>query len=343
MKLKKKFITFLFLLTLVVTLPVNSSSSTAIIQVTPTEIYAYLDDSFHITINIIDVTNLNNLQIAITFNPTILQCKNVIIPSNNIFGSDIFISESIIDNNKGLVVKCIGYLGSQNVNGSGILMQIEFQTIGLGESHLNFTYMDSQEPNFNKTFLCDPNNNSIPFNAINGIVKASPENSNLMLNSFNVAKNGQIYTIAIYSNSTITAFSYNETTDCIFFDVTGADGTIGTCCIVIPLGLINAVHFTVRLDNVPISSLLFQNGTHSLISLNYTHSTKGILIIPITSNGDINGDGKVDIIDVAIVAKAFGSYPGDDRWNPIADINYDEKIDIWDVAFVSKRFGTIYI
>jgi len=55
--------------------------------------------------------------------------------------------------------------------------------------------------------------------------------------------------------------------------------------------------------------------------------------------GDINGDGKVDIKDVAVVAAAFGSYPGHDRWNPEADLNNDEKVDIKDVAMVASNFG----
>jgi len=55
---------------------------------------------------------------------------------------------------------------------------------------------------------------------------------------------------------------------------------------------------------------------------------------------DVNGDGKVDIADVAMVSAAFGSYPGHPRWNPAADINRDGKVDIADVAIVSSKFGT---
>jgi len=58
--------------------------------------------------------------------------------------------------------------------------------------------------------------------------------------------------------------------------------------------------------------------------------------------GDINRDGKVDIEDVAIAAKAFGSHPGHPRWNPVADQNEDGKIDIRDIALVAKNFGKTY-
>jgi len=57
---------------------------------------------------------------------------------------------------------------------------------------------------------------------------------------------------------------------------------------------------------------------------------------------DINGDGKIDIKDIAQVAKAFGSYPGHPRWNPMLDFNSDEKIDIKDIATSAMIFGTAY-
>ena len=55
--------------------------------------------------------------------------------------------------------------------------------------------------------------------------------------------------------------------------------------------------------------------------------------------GDINGDGIVDVFDFMIVATAFGSKPGDSRWNPDADLNNDGLIDIFDVWAVAKNFG----
>jgi hypothetical protein len=64
--------------------------------------------------------------------------------------------------------------------------------------------------------------------------------------------------------------------------------------------------------------------------------------------GDINGDGVVDIGDVARVAAAFGSYgpnslypgcPAASRWNPDADINRDGVVDIMDIALVAHNFG----
>jgi hypothetical protein len=64
--------------------------------------------------------------------------------------------------------------------------------------------------------------------------------------------------------------------------------------------------------------------------------------------GDLNGDFKVDMRDVSIVTAAFWAVPGDSRWNPTADITGpkpdvpDGKIDIRDVALVARNFGQHY-
>lgn len=54
---------------------------------------------------------------------------------------------------------------------------------------------------------------------------------------------------------------------------------------------------------------------------------------------DLNNDGIVDIIDVAMVAKAFGSKLGDSNWNPIADLDKNGWINIIDIATVAREFG----
>ncbi len=55
--------------------------------------------------------------------------------------------------------------------------------------------------------------------------------------------------------------------------------------------------------------------------------------------GDLNGDCKVDILDVAITAVAFDTREGDVRWNPDADINGDGRVDIVDVAMAAANLG----
>lgn len=55
--------------------------------------------------------------------------------------------------------------------------------------------------------------------------------------------------------------------------------------------------------------------------------------------GDLNGNGKVDMADIAISAAAFGSYPGHSRWTPVVDVNKDHIINVRDIALIARRFG----
>jgi len=67
----------------------------------------------------------------------------------------------------------------------------------------------------------------------------------------------------------------------------------------------------------------------------YTHEVKT------TIAEDINLDFKVDMKDIGTAAKAFGSYPGHERWEVSADINNDNKVNMKDIGRIAKEFGTI--
>jgi hypothetical protein len=54
---------------------------------------------------------------------------------------------------------------------------------------------------------------------------------------------------------------------------------------------------------------------------------------------DINGDGAVNIIDITLVAMAWGTHPGDPRWDPRCDIDGNSLINIIDITLVAKEFG----
>jgi PKD repeat protein len=55
--------------------------------------------------------------------------------------------------------------------------------------------------------------------------------------------------------------------------------------------------------------------------------------------GDINGDGIVDYLDINIVCRAFGSYPGHPKWDPRADLNGDEFVDYLDINICARNYG----
>ena len=54
---------------------------------------------------------------------------------------------------------------------------------------------------------------------------------------------------------------------------------------------------------------------------------------------DVNKDGIVDMKDIAIVARAFGTTPTSPRWNPNADLNRDLEVDVHDLSLVCRDFA----
>jgi len=55
--------------------------------------------------------------------------------------------------------------------------------------------------------------------------------------------------------------------------------------------------------------------------------------------GDIYPDNVVNILDLVILAKAWGTKPGQPGWDPRADINYDNKIGIFDLVVIARNYG----
>jgi hypothetical protein len=70
----------------------------------------------------------------------------------------------------------------------------------------------------------------------------------------------------------------------------------------------------------------------------YRRLENGEILLPAKPE-DLNTDGKVDILDITIFAKAFGSTPASPRWNPKADIDRSGKVNILDGVLVAKAFG----
>jgi hypothetical protein len=77
------------------------------------------------------------------------------------------------------------------------------------------------------------------------------------------------------------------------------------------------------------------------VTMDMNHTILAVFGLP-RNEGDINGDGKVDVKDVYTVAKAYGSYPSHPYWNSLCDINHDSKVDLKDYYIVCKDYGKTY-
>jgi PKD repeat protein len=116
---------------------------------------------------------------------------------------------------------------------------------------------------------------------------------------------------------------FNATEGCDSYTWDFGDGNVATGS----ESMIN--HTYLSIGNYAVTLNVTSNGLWNAI-------TKSITI---TFRADLNRDGTVNILDITILAKAFGSRPGDSDWNPIADIYADGVVNIRDVTIAAKDYG----
>jgi parallel beta-helix repeat protein len=127
--------------------------------------------------------------------------------------------------------------------------------------------------------------------------------------TFNVALQGRNYSIPILLDGTVTGFTYNSSLEMFSFTVSG--GTF--CNTTIPKALLDRT-FIPLVDDQAVPCMSTSNQTHFSVYLNYnftgTHTVKIIGQYtqrrPLTEFPDLNSDGKIDILDIFIIAKHFG-------------------------------------
>ena len=73
---------------------------------------------------------------------------------------------------------------------------------------------------------------------------------------------------------------------------------------------------------------------------NFSNNVLSSGIIQVTKKGDVNGDGRSNVLDLITVASALRSHPGDAKWNPNADIDDDMAVNLSDLSLVAEYYGT---
>ena len=152
----KFFPCFLFFLLIILTDKVHSTT----VAIAPSDKSVSVNDQFDIDVTISDVDSLHASQIIINFDPNIIE---VVSRSEGPFlssggqGTAAFPSHN---NTEGWVQCDEAILGAYTVSGSGVLVEITFKAINVGESILNFNTVD----------LRDGDDQSITANTMSGLV-----------------------------------------------------------------------------------------------------------------------------------------------------------------------------
>jgi hypothetical protein len=330
----------MFAVALCITVP-TGYSATATLQFYPAH-GVHPGDAFTVNITVSDVVNLNTVYLTISFDSGILSCTGLggWNDSDSMFaGHTVTVMGPVIDNTLGTIVVTAGMDWGVGVSGSGKLCTIQFQALDIGAAQLAFKNVMKVQPD--GTYLRDAADSPIPFTAFLGVVEVDA--SGFHESIFDVTQGAQLYHVVMHTNSTINNFSFNQTGKEMVFSVTGSSGTQGADIVTIPKPLLNST-LVVLMDGVAINNffgdmkVLPENETCSFTYFNYTQSTHTIKI-RLTVPGDITGDRRDDVKDVARASRSYGSTPGSSNWDSIVDIDKSHNVDVRDVAFIAKNYG----
>lgn len=325
---------------LCITVPIGYSATTTL-QFYPAH-GVHPGDAFTVNVTVSDVVNLNTVYLTISFDSGMLSCTGLggWNDSDSMFaGHTIIVMGPVIDNTLGTIIVTAGMDWGVGVSGSGKLCTIQFQASDIGVAQLAFKNAMKVQPD--GTYLRDAGDSPIPFTASLEIVEVDASYFQEII--FDVTQGAQLYHVIMHTNSTISSFSFNQTGKEMIFSVTGPSGTQGADIVTIPKPLLNST-LVVLMDDVAINNFfsdvkaLPENETCCFTYFNYTQSTHTIRI-RLTTLGDITGDRRDDVKDVALAARCFGSTPGSPNWNSIADIDKNHKIDAKDIAVIAKNYG----
>ena len=357
-------ITLTFLLMGTLTLAFNTQTARA--DGTQVEIVAPTTDipvstKFNVDINVSDVTNLDAWQIKLYYNETVLNWVNITLPPGHVFDGRIYGPGGPV-NLRDPIARATYIMYSESLqgypywiprfNGSGILCRIFFEAKAAGTSNLVFSRpLGCVDPN-GDTWLWNGEaptteefwKGDIPFTAVEDSVTVVGVDTRAPS-----AMSVNAYPRTVKVNNTVTVTGA--------VNATVADGTPvyieyspNPWWVFKPLATAYTVDsqysYTWTLDEV--GWLPYLEDSSELYDIrvrwggddSYKPATSAAITVKVTRVlGDVNGDGKADGKDIAIVGKAFGSYPTHPRWNFLADLNSDNKIDGRDITFVAKDFG----
>ncbi len=303
-------------------------------------------DKFNVTVWISTSAPIFTWQTKVTFDTTQL---NIVRADYTGVGKSQFLTghstvpvSPLIDNATGFIVDGESLIGSDSAApGSGSLFWIEFQIMAAptGDQPLTST-ISCNNPD---TFMLDPNLDTITgvnFGAATYTFSPPPPVRDVAVTdltlSNNAPKQGE--------NVTITVTVLNNGTIVESFDVQiSLDLTVIATIPITSLGIGSSQTITFEWNTSEATT-----GRHDITAyatvptdVNTANDSMTISIFILSPFGyltDLDGDGKVDMRDIAIAARAFGTHEGSPLWNPLADVNGDGIVNLVDIALIAKDF-----
>lgn len=254
------------------------------------------------TVEVVNVTNMLAVQLQLRYNPSQAQVidadparAGIQVVPGSIFSTG-FIAQNSVDTTTGVISFAATLLGG-TINGNAELIRVNWQPVAAGSAPLTLE----------NVILVNNAGQSIAFTAQNGQLEVSP----------NCAGVGGVLTLqgrTNHSGIVVTSSGGRQTQ-------TQADGSF-----TVPA----ADNLTFRFPGY----LSAQADVQTFLAQNQGATGQAVSLGSLTLlAGDLNGDNRIDILDLAYIAKFYGS--GD----ALADLNADGTVNIMDLVLAAGNYG----
>jgi hypothetical protein len=315
--------------------------------------HTHVGDNFNVTVWASAASDIFTYQVGVTYDPTMLNVTSVKYTGTS--GSAWWTGHTTvpaspnIDYVVGSVVVGETLLGSDVVHASnGSICNITFQIIATPTQGNTFTSLiDTNHPD--SSYLLDTNLDTIPnvtfghaTYTFSGGGAPPPTRHDVVVSSVTASSQvnqGDLLSIGVVAlnNGTVTeTFDVNATYDGTLIgkqSVTSlAAGSTQTLTFSWNTTGVAAGNYTITATATPVA------GQTDLSNISKTAKVQVLVPTHKPNPYDLNDDGKVDMKDIGIAAKAFGAVPGDPRWNPAADVGGFGVVTVRDVALIAQHF-----
>jgi len=326
-----------FFLTLIFSFYRVSAASTTV-AIDPPTTTANAGDYFNVTVKVTDIVNFTSWQFRIYYLKSILNCSLVTEGPFLKTGGGTFFGKNITNNynsTHGSVLAYCSLLGMTSVSGSGEIATVTFRAMSGGTTPLHLSDVKLGDEKIPPQ--------PIPFVAVDGTVQVVAGTGHDVAVA-SVVPGKSIAGKGFTCNVTVTTENhggYAETYNVnLYMNGTGA----GTIQVTLPMGDSRTITFVWNTSGyayggyVPNAYAEPVPGETDTIDNNCTDG-QVLVLMP----GDVQTPyRKIDMKDIAFIARRFMLPPSNPLWDPNADINNDGKVDMKDIGTVAKNFGTSY-
>ena len=291
-----------------------------------------INETFSVNLTVANVEDLCSWQAYIYYKNDILEttgyAEGPFLKSHGPTMFDAGYNNNYNETHGQIWMYCVRTWSGTGVNGSGTLAIITFKAKIGGTTTLHLT----------DTILGNSSAKRIPHTPIDGTVKVLAADITILNITPSKTIVGQGYTTTI----NVTAKNQGVTTETFNLTLYANETTIQTQTITLTNGSSTTITFLWNTTTFAKGNYIITAYAHPTpYETNTTNNalTNGFIVVAYP--GDVNVDRKVDMKDIAAIAKAFGSEPRQPLYNPNYDINDDKKINMKDIAIAAKNFGFI--